>query len=224
MDYLDATRAGYDATAAAYADRFHDLLDRRPVERAMLGAFADLVLSSGRRTVADVGCGTGATTALLARLGTAPTGIDRSPNRVDAARRRNPHLPFLTGSMTELDLADESVGGVCAWYSTVHLPEAALPVALAQFHRVLVPGGAVLLAFQVGDGSRRLVEAFGTAVDLEFHRRRPAAVDEALRAAGLIPYSLTVREPDDDIEGDGVATLPQAFLLARKPGSARYAS
>jgi ubiquinone/menaquinone biosynthesis C-methylase UbiE len=217
MDYQERTRAGYDATAAAYAARFHDLLDRRPVERAMLSAFAGLVPRSGLRDVADVGCGTGATTAHLARLGLTPMGIDLSPNMVDEARRRNPDLPFSVGTMTALELGDASVGGVCAWYSTIHVPDADLPVALSEFERVLVAGGAVLLAFQVGEGSRRLSEAFGSSVDLEFRRRQPGEVSAALVAAGLTPYSTTVREADADIESDGVAALPQAFVLARKP-------
>jgi hypothetical protein len=72
------------------------------------------------------------------------------------ARLRSPHLDFAVGSMTDLDLPDGSVGGVCAWYSTIH-----------------VPGGeaVVLLAFQVGNQPRRLTEAFGIQVDLECHRR-----------------------------------------------------
>jgi hypothetical protein len=78
---------------------------------------------------------------------------------------------------------------------------------------VLAPGGLALLAFQVGDRPRLLTEAFGMSVDLEFHRRRPEAVEVMLSAAGLLPYACTVRDADDD----GLESTPQAFLLARKP-------
>jgi hypothetical protein len=62
MDYLECTRDGYDATAVEYARRFQCHLDDKPVELAMLSAFAGLVKATGRLAVADVGCGTGATT------------------------------------------------------------------------------------------------------------------------------------------------------------------
>lgn len=212
MDYLRATRAGYDATAAEYASRFHRHLDDKPVELALLSAFAGLVRASGDRTVVDVGCGTGATTAILHDHGVAVSGIDLSPNMIDQARRANPHLKFSVGSMTDLDLPDASVGGLCAWYSIIHVPDKGLPQVFSEFHRVLVAGGLLLLAFQVGDRPRRLTDAFGIAVTLEFHRRAPAAVAGALEAAGFRVYLQTVREADDD----GLETTPQAFLIARK--------
>jgi ubiquinone/menaquinone biosynthesis C-methylase UbiE len=218
LDYLDRTRAGYDATAAEYATRFDRHLDERPVERAMLAAFADLVRATGHTAVADVGCGTGAATRILRDLGLSPTGIDLSPNMIDQARLRAPDVDFRVGSMTELDLPDAGVAGVCAWYSTIHVPDSHLPTAFGEFHRVLTPGGVALLAFQVGDRPRHLTEAFGVAVDLVFHRRTPDAVGSALAAAGLPVSCQTVREAHDD----GVESTPQAFVIARKAHLARY--
>ncbi|MFD4664838.1 MULTISPECIES: class I SAM-dependent methyltransferase [Streptomyces] len=46
--------------------------------------------------------------------------------------------------MTDLDLADGSLGGIIAWYSIVHTPPELLPVVFAEFHRVLAPGGHLL--------------------------------------------------------------------------------
>lgn len=212
MDFLDRTRDGYDAAATEFAAMFENYLDDKPVEKALLAAFAELVRATGNSSVADVGCGTGVTTRILADLGVEPTGIDLSPNMIVEARARAPELRFEVGSMTSLELADASVGGVCAWYSTIHVPDSHLPQAFSEFHRVLVDGGVALLAFQVGDRPRRLTEAFGTPLDLEFVRREPGAVAATLEAAGLPVYSTTVCEPDDD----GVQTTPQAFLVARK--------
>ena len=214
MSYLESTRAGYDATAREYADRFHHHLDELPVEQAMLSAFAQLVRGTGRVDVLDVGCGTGATTAILRDQGLVPTGIDLSPNMIAEARDRNPDLAFLAGTMTALDTPDASVGGVCAWYSTIHVPDADIPAVFAEFARVLAPGGFVLLAYQVGDIPRRLTEAFGVSVDLEFHRRRPDVVASLLERAGLTPYVLTVREAD----ACGIESTPQAFQIAVRPG------
>ncbi|MDO3402123.1 class I SAM-dependent methyltransferase [Mycolicibacterium neoaurum] len=211
ISFLERTRAGYDRTAAGYADAFAGHLDDKPVDRAMLRAFADSVPAGW--PVVDVGCGTGAATAILREYGAAVSGIDLSPNMIDHARRAWPSIDFTVGSMTALPLPDESVGGVCAWYSIIHVPDDALAGVFAEFRRVLIPGGVALAAFQVGDQPRHLTEAFGEHVDLVFERRRPESVAESLDAAGLPVYAQLVRDPDDD----GVESTPQGYLIARKP-------
>jgi hypothetical protein len=42
-EYIAATRASYDAVAAAYADQLSDELRRKPLDRALLTAFAEQV-------------------------------------------------------------------------------------------------------------------------------------------------------------------------------------
>ena len=132
---------------------------------------------------------------------------------ITEARRLNPDIKFTVGSMTELPLPDACVGGLCAWYSIIHVPDAQLPDVFAGFRRVLAPGGVLLLAFQIGDQPRILPEAFGVTVDLTFHRRRPEAVAALLHEAGLPVYAQLQRESD----GVGVESTPQAYLIARKP-------
>ena len=80
QDFLTLTRDGYDRTAAIYAERFHHHLDDKPVELAVLSAFAGLIAQGHNRQVIDVGCGSGSTTALLAERGARVSGIDLSPN------------------------------------------------------------------------------------------------------------------------------------------------
>jgi SAM-dependent methyltransferase len=53
--------------------------------------------------------------------------------------------------MRALDVATDALGGVVAWYSIIHTPPDRLPVVFSEFHRVLRPGGHLLVAFQVGD-------------------------------------------------------------------------
>ena len=146
------------------------------------------------------------------RSGSTSVGIDLSPNMIDEARRLNPDLKFRVGSMTSLDVDDASVDGVCAWYSTIHVPDEALPQVFSEFARVLRPGGHVLLAFQVGDQPRILPRHSASDVSLTFYRRRPDAVAGMLDAAGLKPYAQLVRELDDD----GLESTPQAYLIGRK--------
>lgn len=209
-DFVQTTRASYDALAVEYAEYVRDELMAQPWERAVLSVFAELVRADRAGSVADVGCGEGRVTAHLRDLGLDVFGIDLSPGMLAVARRAHPDVRFEVGSMLALDLPDGVLAGVVAYYSTVHVPDDLLPVALAEFCRVLAPGGYLLLAFQVGD-ELRLAEAFGHVVALEFHRRRPERMAELLDLAGFVVRSRLLREPD---AGERTA---QAYLVARKP-------
>jgi SAM-dependent methyltransferase len=214
--FLRATRASYDALAAGYAEWIRDELAARPLDRAVLAAFAELVCSAGLGPVADIGCGPGRVTAHLDSLGLSVTGIDLSPGMIDEARRTYPELRFEIGSLLGLDLADGVLGGIVAWYSIIHVPDESLPQVFAEFRRLLAPGGYALLAFQVGDELVHRTEAIGQAISLDFHRRQPDQVEEHLARAGLPVCARLVREPDG--EGAYPERSQQAFLLARTSG------
>lgn len=105
-DFVAVTRDGYDRTAASYAERFHRHLDGKPLDLAVLSAFAALVATTPSRLIVDVGCGTGANTAILSRHEVQAFGIDPSPNMISHARWLNPDLSFRSGSMLDLDVPD----------------------------------------------------------------------------------------------------------------------
>jgi SAM-dependent methyltransferase len=214
-DFVRATRTSYDAVAGDYAERFRHELADRPLDRAMLLAFAELVRAAGAGPVADVGCGTGRVTAMLAGLGLQVSGIDLSPQMVATARREHPGLRFEVGSMLALDLPDGALGGVLAWYSTIHVPDDRLPTAFAEFRRVLAPGGYVLLGFQVGDEVMHRSEGLGHQISLDFHHRQPGQLAGLLGRAGFAVCSRMVREPDGNPEFPEQHS--QGFVIARKP-------
>ncbi|MER6594858.1 methyltransferase domain-containing protein [Micromonospora purpureochromogenes] len=213
-DFLTATRTSYDTMVADYIEFVRDELAARPLDRAILAAFAELVLADGGGPVLEVGCGPGRITRHLHDLGLDAAGLDLSPGMIAHARRAYPDLRFTEGSMLELDLADGALAGLVAWYSVIHLPDDRLPAAFAEFHRVLAPGGHLLLAFQVGDEPVHRTDAWGRPVSLTFHRRRPERVAALLEAAGLIVHARMRREPQE--LGGWREPTPQAYLLARR--------
>jgi len=206
-DFVTRTRTSYDALATAYAAQFADELARRPLHRALLTWFAELV---GKGPVLDVGCGPGRTTAFLQGLGVDAAGIDLSPGMLAIARAENPTIRFAEGDMLALDLPAGSFAGLLANYSLIHVPDDRVPEVLASFHRALRPRGYLWVAFQAGDGSRHRTEAYGHEIDLVFRRRDPATVAEWLTRAGFDVRTRVVREPEDD------EMTPHAVLLARK--------
>ena len=146
-DVLSATREAYDAAALTYAQLFSDSLRDSPLDRAILGAFVEVVSASGDGQVADLGCGPGYITAYLDELGLAAFGVDASPAMIELARQTYPGLRFDVGSMAALNIADGVLGGVLSRWSIIHTPPRELPAILAEFHRVLAPGGHLLIGF-----------------------------------------------------------------------------
>jgi SAM-dependent methyltransferase len=213
-EFLIDTRAAYDAIARPYTEQCADWLVDRPLDLALVTTFVELVRTAGTAPVADVGSGPGHITARLAALGVPAFGVDLSPGMVALAREAHPGLRFHVGSMTSLDLPDETLGGILALYSTIHVPDDLLPTVFTEFHRVLVPGGHVLLGFQSGDADERLhlTERFGQEISLDYHWRTPDTVIEMLTKADLRLHARVLREPYDDEK------RPRAYLLAQKPG------
>ena len=206
---LDRTRASYDQVATDYARLLDDELDDKPLERALLSTFAELVTHGGGRRVADLGCGTGRIAAHLHSLGLDVRGTDLSPGMVAVARQRYPTLTFDVSDMRSVALSDGAVGGVVAWYSTVHTPTDGLTEVFLEVRRVLRTGGQALVAFKVGDGFVHLDHAYGHPVALDVHRHDVTVVEGLLGGSGLRVHTRVVRDPD---RGE---STPQAFLVAQ---------
>lgn len=193
MTFLDDISTSYDTVATSYAEL---VVDGAEWEEAAFDLLATLVAGSGR-TVLDVGCGPGRTTALLAGRDLPVIGIDLSPGMIEVARRDHPDLDFRVGSMTALDLPDGSASAVVSWWSIIHLPRDVVPQAFAEFHRVLAPGGVLLMGFHVGEETTHKTSGYGGhPMNVYVHRWTGPALTELAVAAGLTPYVVS-EIPDD---------------------------
>ena len=191
---LAVTAAAYDAVSARYAEFVRDELDALPLDRAVLAAFAEHVLAGGGGPVADLGCGPGRIGAHLAGLGLEVTGIDLSPAMIEIARASYPGLRFETGSMHALPLGDGTLAGIVSWYSVIHAAPGELPAYLAEFRRVLQPGGHLLAAFF--EAVNEPVTVFDHAVTPAY--RWPAGELAGLAGeAGFAEVGRMSREPRD---------------------------
>ncbi|MFD1049700.1 class I SAM-dependent methyltransferase [Kibdelosporangium lantanae] len=209
MTFIDQIRTAYNTVADDYHKLVQPMYDTLPFEKAMLGAFAELV--EGK--VADVGCGPGHLTAYMAEaLGLDAFGIDLSPEMITVARREYPAFDFSVGSMLALDLPDGELGGVLASYSIIHMPPTEHPKAFSEFHRVLRPGGHVLVMFHVGTEIRHLSHAYGHDIDLDVHGLDPVAVTWMLEDAGF--RVLAKMDRARSFEGE---RTDKCYIVAQRP-------
>lgn len=105
-------------------------------------------LAAGKR-VLDAACGEGYGSALVAQAAAHVIGVDVDQPTVDAARLRyagRDNLEFVQSSVTRLPLPDASVDFIVSFETIEHLPAPDQPAMIAEFARVLKPGGMLLLS------------------------------------------------------------------------------
>jgi SAM-dependent methyltransferase len=166
---------------------------------------------AGRRTdgvplrrVLDLGCGTGRFAPSLAEsLRAAVVAVDRSELILDFAREENAHprVTYLRAEGVRLPLRDASCGA--AWLSMVVHCFADLRVVADELHRVVAPGGVVLVRnlFRERLGELLLYAFFPSALPSDEARLPTAAEvrgafeESGLVCAGMIPV-VQVVDPD----------------------------
>lgn len=197
----DVVRASYSARSREYVDLFGSMTSTHPSDRILVSSWA----ASLTGAVLDAGCGPGQWTGFLAGCGLAASGIDLVPEFVDRARAQYPHLSFDLGGFESLDAAAESLGGVLAWYSLIHHHPQDIEAPLAEFARVIRPGGGLLVGFFEGPAVEAFDHAAATAYRwpvAELGRRLAASGFEVIEAhtrtgSGHRPHgAITARRRD----------------------------
>jgi ubiquinone/menaquinone biosynthesis C-methylase UbiE len=133
----------------AFFDRISGVYDTELVQSLVYRPTQDAVLAELRALrparVLDIGCGTGQLTSrLLAEVGaTQVFGCDAAPGMLDQASSRSSQITWLQGTAESIPLPD---GSLDALVSTEAFHWFNQPAALEEFHRVLAPGGHVVIA------------------------------------------------------------------------------
>ena len=137
--------AGWDAEAAAYDEPAdHGLAD--PAVRAAWRRLLVGVLPTTPARVADLGCGTGTLTLLMAELGHEVDGLDFAPAMVERARAKLSGVAGVRvtqGDAFEPALAPSSYDVVLSRHVLWAMPDPA--TALGRWLDLLAPGGRVVL-------------------------------------------------------------------------------
>jgi SAM-dependent methyltransferase len=206
-----AVKQAYDQVAAAYARQFVGELAGKPLDRALLTAFAELT-RGGR--VLEVGGGPGQVGHFLHDLGADVLSTDLSPEMIAQARALHPALPTRVEDMLAVDEADGAFRGLVAAYAIVHLGGEQIVLAAREWARLVASGGWLLLSFHVEEetASVHLDEFLGQPVAMDFRFHPVEAVESALVAAGFAVDSRLLRRGHAEVEHPSL----RAYLLARR--------
>ena len=148
MDHKKTVREGYNAIADRYlAERTRDSADVHLLEDLMerLPAGAEVL---------DAGCGAGIPISQMLSERFHVTGVDFSEAQVELARKNVPNAKFLCEDMTKLNFPENTFEGIVSYYAIIHIPREEHQPLLANFHRMLKPGGFALLCL----GAEHLID------------------------------------------------------------------
>jgi SAM-dependent methyltransferase len=143
---------------------------------------ADLAeVGSGDR-VLDVGCGPGGAAREAARRGAAVTGVDPAPlmlrlGRSLSGRPSGHNIVFVQGTAEALPVPDRAVTVAWAISSAHHWAD--IPAGLRELHRVLQPGGRLIITERLTRPGARGLAAHG------FTEVQAAETVAAAQAAGF---------------------------------------
>ncbi|WP_088997666.1 class I SAM-dependent methyltransferase [Micromonospora echinaurantiaca] len=178
---VERVRDAYASVADLYIELFGTSQQVHADDLAFIGRH--LSIQPGK--VLDVGCGPGHITGYLRSLGADATGIDMVPEFIAHARAAHPHGRYQLGSMTSLDVEDDSIAGILAWFSLIHLPPQDLDGVLAEFRRVMTPAGTLVVGFfdgdEVGAFDHKVVTAYRWPADEISERLARAGFTEVER-------------------------------------------
>lgn len=141
--------------------------------------------------VADVGCGDGALTRLMARSGARVIGIDPGPAQLARAREAPPAdaETYVCAGGEALPLPDGCLDALIYFNALHHVPVDAQGAALAEAARVVRPGGLIYIQEPIADG-----DYFELMRPIEDETEVRARAYEALRAAVAGPELEEVEE------------------------------
>jgi ubiquinone/menaquinone biosynthesis C-methylase UbiE len=112
--------------------------------------------------------------------------------------------------------ADNSWGGIAAFYCIIHIPREQVRDALREMKRVLKSSGILVVTFHIGEEVKHLDQWWKKPVNLDFAFYLPEQMNGWLKKAGFHLTETLVREPNPEVEEVEVATR-RAYLFVRTP-------
>ena len=148
----------WEIGGAAQGDVYDDRWRRMEERGEWVHGEADLVCWFEPGSVMDAGCGTGRVAIELDRRGIHVVGVDLDTRMLDEARSKAPHVPWILGDLTDVEItAPGAADGrrefdliVLAGNVMVFVEVGTEAAIVANMARHLAPGGRLVSGFRLG--------------------------------------------------------------------------
>jgi len=160
--------------------------------------------------VADIGCGDGALTRLMTRLGARVTGIDPSGGQLARARAAAPagDEDYIEGVAEDLPLPDASLDVAVFFNSLHHVPAAQQAKAIAEAARALKPEGLLCVIEPLAEGpnfeTNRIIEDETGVRDMDYLTLQAAFAGPNFLSDHEFTYMTEIRYADFETFRDGM--------------------
>ncbi|MGE5579849.1 MAG: class I SAM-dependent methyltransferase [Bacillota bacterium] len=146
--------------------------------------------------ILDIGIGTGLLTERMPE-GLSLYGIDISPKMMDKVREKGLPVELRTGSFLDIPYPDAHFDGIVSTFAFHHLVPEEKERAYLEMHRVLKPGGFIIIAdfmFENEEQAAELADRFRaegrTDMLEEFEEESFTYIDCATASLGALGYTL----------------------------------
>ncbi|MEW5870964.1 MAG: GNAT family N-acetyltransferase [Chloroflexota bacterium] len=219
------TRQAYNLAAQRYHDLFHDEMNEKPYDRQLLDAFTGRF--APHAIILDAGCGPSGhigryvyACGALRRLDLEVIGVDISDQCVELARRNHPGMRFERGDLADLPFDPTSFDGIIAYYSIIHTPKRYVSELFAEFHRLLKPGGFLLVAVKAGETEGYVANFLETEAEIYFSLFTLAEIRGYFDQAGFLLEFLEQRNPYDfEISNERIFAIGKKASPEGLPGA-----
>lgn len=194
-------------SAAALEESFYPLLEAHfrgsegDVE-ARLSAYREWVDAMPAGAIADIGCGRGEWLALLARWGRQAVGVDSNALVVGELRDKGLQVVHADAIEWLHGQPAASFAGVTVFHVVEHMPFGIILRLMLEAHRVLVPGGKLVI--ETPNPENVTVSTLSFWLDPTHLRPLPPQLLQlALRFCGFEPPTVLRLHPPEDGSGPG---------------------
>lgn len=149
MDKSKQASLVYDKIAEPYAKEF-----LKPSE--YIDRFITFLPKNGK--ILDVGCGCGIDANYLTSKGFQVTGVDLSKGMLKLAKQKFPHIHFKHKDIRKSYFPYNSLDGILASCSLIHIPKKDIPNLLKKFSYTLKKEGVIYLELQEGESKEIFID------------------------------------------------------------------
>ena len=199
----------YSKIAERYANTFFHELDNKPLDRKLYELFASRVPENGK--CIEVGCGPGEISAFLNGIGVNITGIDKSMEMIEQAKRCNRKIKFIQEDVFKLSFESNCIDGLVAPYLIVNFSDNEIKRSFQEMNRVMKSNSPLLIVFHVGKNKKlKIMNFFEKSNKIVFILHKPEKIKKMLKDALFSIEEVIIKEPYEN------EITKRGFIFAKK--------